>query len=233
MSEHISKQFDADLESARAQVMAMGGLVEEQFRDAIGTIGAGDPQVIAKVIETETQVNAMHMDIDNVCVHIIARRQPAASDLRMVLTVIKVINDLERIGDKAVKIVRRARQIAENGRISVPRLSDLTYQAELATNMLHTALDGFARMDSSVAVQVAREDMKLDEEFNAIQRQLITFMMEDPRTITLALEIIDIAKAIERVGDHAKNIAEYVVYLVKGKDVRHSSVEMLEREVLG
>jgi phosphate transport system protein len=228
--QHISKQFDSELETSRAKILAMAGLVEEQFRDAMKTLDGGDPDLINKVLESEEQVNAMHVQIDDDCVHIIARRQPAASDLRMVLTVIKVVNDLERIGDKAAKISRRARQIFETGRVNVPRLSDLTYQADIAINMLRTALDGFARLDSSVAGQVARDDLKLDDEFRAIQRQLITFMMEDPRTISLALEIIEVAKAIERVGDHAKNIAEYVVYLVKGIDVRHASVDEIEQK---
>jgi len=230
MSEHISKQFDVELETARGKILAMAGLVEEQFRDAMKALETGDAEMIDKVIETENQVNTMHMEIDDDCMHIIARRQPAASDLRMVLTVNKVVNDLERIGDKACKIARRARLIYEGGRINVPRLSDLTYQSNIALTMLRTALDGFARLDPSVAGQVAREDIKLDEEFKAIQRQLITYMMEDPRTITLALEIIEIAKAIERVGDHAKNIAEYVVYLVKGIDVRHSPLEEIEKQ---
>jgi len=229
--EHISKQFDSELEAARGKILAMAGLVEEQFRDAMKTLENGDVDLIHKVLETEETVNAMHVEIDDMCVHIIARRQPAASDLRMVLTVIKVVNDLERIGDKAAKIARRAKQIFDTGRINVPRLSDLTYQADLAVNMLRTALDGFARLDASVVGHVAREDVKLDDEFRAIQRQLITFMMEDPRTISLSLEIIEVAKAIERVGDHAKNIAEYVVYLVKGIDVRHNPVELIEQKV--
>lgn len=231
MSEHISKIFDTELESVRARVLSMAGLVEEQFKDAIRTLLGGDLELVSKIKEVEDQVNELHMSIDDECMHIIARRQPAASDLRMVLTVIKIINDLERIGDKAVKIARLTQQIFQSGRINLPRLSDLTFQSDLALNMLRAALDGFARLDPSVAVTVAKEDLRLDDEFKAIQRQLITFMMEDPRTITLALEIIEIAKAIERVGDHAENIAEYVVYLVKGIDVRHSSVEAIEREV--
>ncbi|PHV11979.1 phosphate signaling complex protein PhoU [Chitinimonas sp. BJB300] len=230
MSEHISKQFDAELEMARAKILAMAGLVEEQFGDAMAALEGGDLELINKVIETENRVNVMHVEIDDNVMHIIARRQPAASDLRMVLTVNKVVNDLERIGDKACKISRRAKQIYGEGRVNVPRMSDLTYQSNIALSMLRTALDGFARLDPSVAGTVAREDIKLDEEFKAIQRQLITYMMEDPRTISLALEIIEIAKAIERVGDHAKNIAEYVVYLVKGIDVRHSPVEEIEKQ---
>lgn len=230
MSEHITKQFDVELEAARGKILSMAGLVEEQFRDAMKALADGDIELIDKVIDVEHQINAMHIEIDDDCMHIIARRQPAASDLRMVLTVIKVVNDLERIGDKAYKIARRAKQIFDGGRVNVPRLSDLTYQSDIALSMLRTALDGFARLDASVAGSVAREDLKLDEEFKAIQRQLITYMMEDPRTIGLALEIIEIAKAIERVGDHAQNIAEYVIYLVKGIDVRHSGVEEIEKQ---
>ncbi|QNM97266.1 phosphate signaling complex protein PhoU [Chitinimonas koreensis] len=230
MSEHISKQFDTELESVRGKILGMAGMVEEQFRDAMKALEGGDVDLIAKVLQTENQVNALHVEIDDDCMHIIARRQPAASDLRMVLTVIKVVNDLERIGDKAAKIANRAKLIYAGGRVNVPRMSDLGYQSGIALNMLRTALDGFARLDPTVAGQVAREDLRLDEEFKAIQRQLITYMMEDPRTITLALEIIEIAKAIERVGDHAKNIAEYVVYLVKGIDVRHNPVEEIEKQ---
>jgi phosphate transport system protein len=230
MTDHISKQFDSELEAARSKILSMAGLVEEQFRDAMKTLEGGDPDLINKVLESEEQVNAMHVQIDDDCVHIIARRQPAAGDLRMVLTVIKVVNDLERIGDKAAKIARRSRVLFESGRINVPRMSDLGYQSDIAIGMLRTALDGFARLDATVAGQVAREDLKLDEEFRAIQRQLITYMMEDPRNIGLSLEIIEVAKAIERVGDHAKNIAEYVVYLVKGVDVRHASVDVIEQK---
>lgn len=230
MSEHISKQFDAELEALRARVLSMAGLVEQQLQDAIKALERGDSELLDRITEVEVTVDALHVEIDDECMHVIARRQPAASDLRMVLTVIKIINDLERIGDKADKIARRAKQLFERGRTPLPRLSDLTYQAGLAIGMLRTSLDGFARLDASVAVSVAREDVKLDEEFKAIQRQLITFMMEDPRTIGVSLDIIEIAKAIERVGDHAQNIAEYVVYLVKGVDVRHASVETIERE---
>ena len=231
MAEHICRQFDIELEAIRTKVLHMATLVEEQFRSAMVALESGQSELIEKVIDIENRVNDLHVHIDDDCVHIIALRQPAASDLRMVLTVIKVINDLERIGDKATRIARRARVIFEDGRVKIPRLSDLSYQAELAVNMLHTALDGFSRMDQTVAAEVARQDLKLNDEFKAIQRQLITFMMEDPRTIGLSLEIINIAKAIERVGDHATNIAEYLVYLVKGIDVRHTSVENIEREV--
>lgn len=230
MSEHISKQFDAELESIRGKVLGMAGLVEEQFRDAMKALAEADTELIDKVAATEVQVDALHLRIDDECTLMIARRQPAAGDLRMVLTVIKVINDLERIGDKAAKIARRAKQIYEGGRVNVPRFRDLEHLAELATDMLHVALDGFARLDPSVAAQVARDDLRLDEEFKGLQRQLITFMMEDPRTISLSLEIIEVAKAIERVGDHAKNVAEYVVYLVKGIDVRHADVETIARK---
>lgn len=230
MSEHISKQFDVELETVRGKILAMAGLVEEQFRDAMKALEEGDIELIDKIMQVEHRVNALHVEIDDDCMHIIARRQPAASDLRMVLSVIKVVNDLERIGDKAYKIARRAKNIYDGGRINVPRMSDLTYQSNIALSMLRTALDGFARLDATVAAQVSREDIKLDEEFKAIQRQLITYMMEDPRTISLALEIIEIAKGIERVGDHATNIAEYVIYLVKGIDVRHSGIEEIEKQ---
>ncbi|MDK2122833.1 phosphate signaling complex protein PhoU [Parachitinimonas caeni] len=233
MSEHISKQFDAELEAARARVLLMAGLVEEQFTDAMDVLSTNDADLIAKVHHNEQRVNALQLEIDDACMHIIARRQPAASDLRMVLTINKAINDLERIGDKATKITNRAQKLYESGRINLPRFPELRHLADLALAMLRKSLDGFARLDPTVSVEVARADQQVDDEYRALQRQLITFMMEDPRTISTSLDIIEIAKAIERVGDHAKNISEYVIYLVKGKDVRHSDLETLEREARG
>jgi phosphate transport system protein len=231
MAEHTSKQFDAELESVRSRVLQMGGLVEEQIIRAMEALAAGDMAQIDKVIEDDHRVNAMEVELDELCSHIIARRQPAAVDLRLLITVIKTITDLERIGDEAEKIGRMAKLIHTAERLHMPRM-DLSHVAERALSMLRQSLDAFARLDVSEAMRVVKQDSEVDDAFRAIMRQLITFMMEDPRTITRSLEILFIAKAIERIGDHAKNMAEYVIYMVKGRDVRHTSIEEVEKEIL-
>jgi phosphate transport system protein len=231
MAEHTSKQFDAELESVRSRVLQMGGLVEEQIIRAMEALAAGDMAMIDKVIADDHRVNAMEVELDELCSHIIARRQPAAVDLRLLITVIKTITDLERIGDEAEKIGRMAKLIHTAERLHMPRM-DLSHVAERALGMLRQSLDAFARLDVSEAMRVVKQDSEVDDAFRAIMRQLITFMMEDPRTITRSLEILFIAKAIERIGDHAKNMAEYVIYMVKGRDVRHTSIEEVEKEIL-
>ena len=231
-TEHTSKQFDAELEAVRARVLQMGGLVESQIRLAVESLTSGDVALMNRVIADDHRVNAMEVEIDENCNQIIARRQPAAGDLRMVMTVIKTITDLERIGDEAEKIARMAKLLSQKERLIMPRYNEIKHAADLALDMLRKSLDAFARLDLSTAAQVVRQDEQVDEEFRTIMRYLITFMMEDPRTISTALEILFIAKAIERIGDHAKNMSEYVVYMVKGRDVRHVTVEEIEREVL-
>lgn len=230
-SEHTSKQFDAELEAVRSRVLQMGGLVEEQIEHAIEALTTGNMELIDHVITDDHRVNAMEVQIDEICSHIIARRQPAAGDLRMIMTVIKTITDLERIGDEAEKIARMSKLIHETDRLHATRYGEIKHVATVALDMLRKSLDAFARLDLSVAAQVVRQDEHVDEEFRAILRQLITFMMEDPRTISTSLEILFVAKAIERIGDHAKNMSEYVVYMVKGKDVRHVTAEEIEREI--
>ena len=231
MNQHIAKQFDAELEAVRARVLQMGGLVEAQIVGAIDALSTGDIEQCNRLIEADHRVNALEIEIDERCSYIIARRQPAAIDLRMILAVIKTITDLERIGDEASKIARMARNLHERDKLKVPSYREIKHVADIAIDMLRQSLDAFARLDVSVPAKVVRLDEQVDEEFKSIVRKLITFMMEDPRTISSALELIWIAKAIERIGDHAKNMSEYVVYLVKGKDVRHVSAEQLEREV--
>jgi len=231
MAEHTSKQFDAELESVRSRVLQMGGLVEEQIIRAMDALAAGDMQQIDKVIADDHRVNAMEVELDELCSHIIARRQPAAVDLRLLITVIKTITDLERIGDEAEKIGRMAKLIHTAERLHMPRM-DLSHVAERALSMLRQSLDAFARLDVAEAMRVVKQDSEVDDAFRAIMRQLITFMMEDPRTITRSLEILFVAKAIERIGDHSKNMAEYVIYMVKGRDVRHTSIEEVEKEIL-
>ena len=232
VTEHTSRQFDAELEAVRARVLQMGGLVESQIQLALEALIGGDVALMNRVIGDDHRVNAMEVEIDESCNQIIARRQPAAGDLRMVMTVIKTITDLERIGDEAEKIARMAKLLSQKERLILPRYNEINHAAELALDMLRKSLDAFARLDLACAAQVVRQDEKVDEEFRTIMRYLITFMMEDPRTISTALEILFVAKAIERIGDHAKNMSEYVVYMVKGRDVRHVTVEEIEREVL-
>ncbi|MDE2117272.1 MAG: phosphate signaling complex protein PhoU [Betaproteobacteria bacterium] len=232
VTEHTSKQFDAELEAVRARVLQMGGLVESQIQFALDALISGDVALMNRVIGDDHRVNAMEVEIDESCNHIIARRQPAAGDLRMVMTVIKTITDLERIGDEAEKIARMAKLLSQKERLILPRYNEIKHAAELALDMLRKSLDAFARLDLATAAQVVRQDEQVDEEFRTIMRSLITFMMEDPRTISTALEILFVAKAIERIGDHAKNMSEYVVYMVKGRDVRHVTVEEIEREIL-
>jgi len=231
MAEHTSKQFDAELESVRSRVLHMGGLVEQQITRAMEALMSGDMDLIEKTIADDHRVNALEVDLDESCSHIIARRQPAAGDLRLLITVIKTITDLERIGDEAEKIARMAKLIHSAGRLHMPRM-DLSNVADRALAMLRQSLDAFARLDVSEAMAVVRQDSAVDDQFRAIMRQLITFMMEDPRTITRSLEILFIAKAIERIGDHSKNMAEYVIYMAKGRDVRHVSIDEMEKEIL-
>jgi phosphate transport system protein len=220
--EHTLKQFDADLEAIRSKVLQMGGLVELQIRNAVRGLSNGDADALEEVIQTDRQVNAFEVEIDDSCAQIIARRQPAAGDLRTVMSISKTVTDVERMGDEAKKIARIGKQILARGQLVVPRLADVTHAAEAAIVLLRKALDAYARLDSTGAQELIREDVLIDTEFRAILRQLITYMMEDPRTITTAMDIIWIAKAIERIGDHSKNVAEQVVFIVEGTDIRHT-----------
>jgi phosphate transport system protein len=231
MPEHTSKQFDQELEAVRARVLQMGGLVEEQIINAVEALATGNVELASTVMANDHRVNALEVGLDEECSMIIARRQPTASDLRMLLTVIKTITDLERIGDEATKVARMAKLVYEADRIVAPRFTEIKHMTAIVLDMLRKALDGFARLEVSNATQIARLDESVDEEYRMVLRHLVTYMMEDPRTISMFIEIIFAAKAIERIGDHAKNMSEYVVYMVKGKDVRHTSVEEMEREV--
>ncbi|MDH4456968.1 MAG: phosphate signaling complex protein PhoU [Candidatus Methylopumilus sp.] len=231
-TEHTYKQYDAELEAVRAKVLQMGGLVEQQIINALESLISVNPKLAQDVMQADHRVNALEVQVDEDCSHIIARRQPAAGDLRMIMMVVKTITDLERIGDEATKIARVAQKIYESDRMYKPRFNEIKTMVTLVREMLRTALDAFARLDVTRTVEVARQDEQVDEQFRAAMRQLITFMLEDPRTISMSLEVLFVAKAIERIGDHAKNIAEYVVYMVKGKDVRHITVDEMERETL-
>jgi phosphate transport system protein len=231
--EHSSKQYDLDLETLRSRVLEMGGLVEAQILAAINGLVSGDTQALDQVIVDDTRVNALEVSIDTDCSHLIARRQPTAGDLRMVLAVIKIVTDLERVGDEAAKIARIGKQGDAQSWLPRTPIAAVRHMGEIGIGMLRKALDALARLDPAAAAAIVREDAEIDEEFRSIVRQLITFMMEDPRTISKALDILWVAKAIERIGDHSKNMAEQVIYVVKGTDVRHTSVEQLEREALG
>jgi phosphate transport system protein len=231
MSDHTHKQFDAEMEEIRSGVLAMGGLVETQLTRAIDALKHPDIDLIASVATDERAINQMQVSIDQQCSQIIAKRQPAAIDLRMVLTVVKIVNELERIGDEIKKIAYNAQQMQRPERLSNVRFHEITRAAELAESNLQLALDAFARLDVNAAAQVVSNDEAIDSAFLSILRQLISYMMEDPRTISAALEIVFIAKSIERIGDHAKNVAENVVQAVRGKDVRHATAEQIRAEV--
>ena len=230
-SEHIFKQYDAELESVRAKVLEMGSLVEQQMLDAMEALTKGSQTLAKSVIKKDSLVNALEVQIDEDCSRIIARRQPTAGDLRMVLMMVKSITDLERIGDEAAKIARFAIKSSETERRLTPRFVEIKAMANTARDMLHMALDAFARSDASKVIEIAHMDEEVDEQYQAAIRQLITFMLEDPRTISISLEVLFIAKAVERIGDHAKNISEYVVYMAQGKDVRHISVEDMQSQI--
>ncbi len=222
---HVSKQFDEDLNVLRTHVLEMGGLVEAQVRAAIEACTRTDEAMTQTLIDNDQKVNDFEKRIDDGCIHVIARRQPAASDLRLVMGISKIVTDLERIGDEAKKIARGAGRLHERGNNGMPHAVEIRHVAQAAIVMLRTALDGFARLDAGQADSIIHADTRIDAEFKSILRQLITCMMEDPRSITSSLDILWIARAIERIGDHAKNIAENVVYIVEGRDIRHAPKE--------
>ncbi len=227
MSEHISKRYDHELEGVRTGLLQMGGLIEQQIEHAMRGVIERDLPTLEEVIANDKKVNAMEVELDDACIHLIAKRQPAAGDLRVIMSVIKIITDLERIGDEVKKIAKMGRHILESDAVFVPRV-ELRHAASLAVDMLRRTLDSLARMDVGSATEVVRQDKEVDAEFKSIMRQLITFMMEDPRTISCGLDLLFIAKAIERIGDHSKNMAQYVVFMVKGTDVRHGGLAAME-----
>ena len=229
---HISRQYNTELEEIRSRVLQMGGLVEQQIEQAMVALVKGDVALGEAVIMDDTKVNKLEVTIDEECNQIIARRQPAASDLRLVVAVIKTITDLERIGDEAEKIARMAVRLAGEERPK-NNYAEIQVLGQHVRQMVHDALDAFARVDVEAALRTAREDRKIDSKYEGAIRQLITFMMEDPRTITRVLNVIWAARALERIGDHARNICEYIIYFVKGRDVRHTSLEQIEKEILG
>ena len=221
LDQHISQRFNEELETLRAKVLEMGGLVEQQVVDGTEALVSNDAELGQLVVDRDSQVNALEVEIDEACVEIIARRQPAASDLRLIVSIIKTITDLERIGDQAEKLGAYAIQLNDEN-VTADKYINLDNISSIAINVLRKSLDAFARGDVSVALKAARKDSKVDKEYDFVLRQLITYMMEDPREIKNVMRVLWAARALERVGDHAKNIGEYVVYLVKGKDIRHT-----------
>ncbi len=228
--DHISQQFNDELEDIRNRVLTMGGLVERQLGDAINSMVEGDIELAESVVSNDHRVNGMEVAIDEECSRVLARRQPAAGDLRLVVAVIKTITDLERIGDQAERVARFSLRLAESSH-DQGYFKELEHLADDVRQILNDALDAFARMDAEAALDVALSDISIDQEYDSIMRQLITFMMEDPRNVTRVLDVMWTARALERIGDHAKNICEYVIYLVKGKDVRHISIDKMEQAV--
>ncbi|SAL06590.1 phosphate uptake regulator PhoU [Caballeronia calidae] len=229
---HLSSQFDADLNAVSSKVLEMGGLVESQIIAAMQALNEFDIGIADQVIAAEARLNTMEVEIDEECSNIIARRQPAARDLRLLMAISKTITNLERAGDEAEKIAKRVKRINEDGAGRTVNIAEIKLSGEMAVSILRRALDAFARLDTVAAAQIVRDDKAIDDEFRAFVRKLVTYMMEDPRTISAGLDYLFIAKAVERIGDHAKNIAEFIIYIVKGTDVRHISRDQLEREAL-
>ena len=228
---HLSTQFDADLSGISARVLEMGGLVEAQVVQAVHALTTFNSDIAAEVLQTEERVNQMEVVIDRDLSAIIARRQPTARDLRLLIAVSKAIANLERVGDEAARIARTTQRLISAGVSTRLPVADLGFEAELAIAQLRKALDAFARLDTARALEVLKQDDQIDQEFDGLLRKLITYMMEDPRTISSSIDLVFVAKAIERVGDHAKNLAEVIIYVVKGTDVRHSSMADVENAI--
>lgn len=232
-SEHISQRYNDELEGVRNHVLAMGGAVERQIDTALLALAEGDSALAEKVETMDHEVNAHEVAIDEQCSLILVRRQPAARDLRLIVAIIKTITDLERIGDESESVARQAVVMSDAGDLVDADLLDLEHMGQRVKKMVHNCLNAFARLDAEAALKVARKDRKVDQEYEGLIRKSITYMMEDPRTIRRELAVLWCARSLERIGDHAKNIAEYIVYLVHGKDVRHLGLKRMEREVHG
>ena len=224
---HTSKAFDAELEHIRSQLLEMGGLVEDQIRDAVQALENADLALVDHVIDSEFRVNQLERDIDEACTQVIARRSPAAGDLRFLIMAYKTLTDLERIGDEAKKIALIAGGPHVHDRF-VAGYPKIRLMSGTVIEMLRRALDGIGRLEAQDVPEVVRQDAEVNDSFRSILRQLLTYMIEDPRTISVSLDWVVIAKALERIGDHAKNISEYVIYMIKGTDVRHLPIEELE-----
>ena len=230
LDKHISRRFNAELEQVRTLVMDMGALVEQQVNDGLSAVLNADAELAAKVIERDQKVNTMELEIDEYCTQILARRQPAASDLRLIVSVIKSITDLERMGDEAVKFGKNAIKLARGNfaeEEGARPLVELKHLGKHISETLSNTLTAYAQMDVDAALEIIKDDNVIDDEFDNISRLLVTKMMENPREIKNALRVTWCARALERIGDHTTNLCEYIVYLVEGKDVRHSSIEQI------
>ena len=217
-AQHVSRAFDSELSALRSHVLEMGGLVEAQYLAATEAYTSGDISSVAEIVEADRNVDIFQQLIDDECAQVIAKRQPAATDLRLIMGVTKMVTDLERIGDETKRIAKGARRIHEDGPKSQPlHTADVRHIAKAAAIMVRRSLDAFSRLDAEEARQIIRSDAEIDTEFKAVIRQLVTYMMEDPRTITTSIDVMTIARAIERIGDHAKNIAEHVIYIAEGR----------------
>jgi len=230
---HLSSQFDADLTLLSSRLLAMGGMVESQIVHAMEALSTFNLSLVERVLEDERHLNVMEIEIDEEISNIIARRQPAARDLRLLMAASKCVTNLERAGDEARKIAKRTRRIAMESNARSVNIAEIRVSGEMASNVLRRALDAFARMDCPAAEQIIRDDEAIDNEFRAFMRKLVTYMMENPRIISTGLDYLSIAKAIERIGDHATNIAESVVYVVRGTDIRHEHRKQREHEAAG
>ncbi|MBB3176607.1 phosphate signaling complex protein PhoU [Variovorax sp. Sphag1AA] len=228
---HLSSQFDSELNMVSSRVMELGGIVESQINQAVYALQEFDSETAERVMETENRVNAMEIEIDRELSSIIARRQPTARDLRLLIAISKTTANLERVGDEANKIARMVKSIIESGSARALPSTELRIAADMASGLLRKALDAFARLDTAAALSILKDDDLIDKEFDGFVRKLVTYMMEDPRTISASLDLLFLAKAIERIGDHAKNIAEFIIYIVKGADVRHASMNEIEAQL--
>ncbi|WP_322979608.1 phosphate signaling complex protein PhoU [Pseudomonas sp. C11] len=232
LTQHISQQFNAELEEVRSHLLAMGGLVEKQVNDAVTALIDADSGLAQQVREIDDQINQMERNIDEECIRILARRQPAASDLRLIISISKSVIDLERIGDESTKIAKRAIQLSEEG--EAPKgYVEIRHIGDQVRKMVRDALDAFARFDAELALAVAQHDKTVDREYKTALRELVTYMMEDPRSISRVINVIWVLRSLERIGDHARNIAELVIYLVRGTDVRHLGLTRMREEVEG
>lgn len=230
-TKHLSSQFDSELNQISARVMELGGLVEKQIHLAVEALTQFNSEAIAEVLSIEHRVNTMEVEIDHELASIIALRQPTARDLRLLMAFSKTTANLERMGDEATKMAKMMRSIIDGGSSRVLPAGELKVAANLASGLLRKTLDAFARLDTVDAISILKEDDLIDNEFDGFMRKLITYMMEDPRTISASLDLLFIAKAIERIGDHSKNVAELIIYLVKGKDIRHASMDEIEAAI--
>lgn len=232
MTEHTSKRFGADLEQVRSKLLRMGGIVESIVIDAVEAVSTGNPETISRVIDREKEINSLEIELDNIIAEVIARQQPAAVDLRLLVSTLKMLTDMERSGDEAEKIAKMARRLHENNNRYEP-LVEMRHIGNLVVNMMHKLLDAFARNDAILAAEVVRADKQVDKEWKSVLRSISSYMIEDPRLVSEGIDLMFIARALERIGDHAKNMSERVIYLVQGEDVRHSGRKYAEQVARG